>query len=73
MVSVGVVFIFVVSATVTFCIDALSVWYGRGFRIVVSGCVRLMGRRGCCVYFMLGALVCGSCVVIDLHLSAERC
>ncbi len=45
-VAVGVVLVFVVSATIAFCIAALSLWDGREFRIVMWGCVWLMRRRG---------------------------
>ena len=56
MVAVGVVFIFVVSTAVAFCIAALAVWYGGEFRIVMCGCVGLMRRRGWCVVVDVGSI-----------------
>ena len=56
MVAVGFVFIFVVSTIVAFCIDALYVGYGREFRIVMSGCVGLIRRRGWCVVVDVGGI-----------------
>ncbi len=54
--AVGVVFVFVVYATVAFCIAALSVWYEGEFRIVMCEYVGLMRRRGWCVVVDVGGI-----------------
>ncbi len=51
MIVVDFVFVFAVSTTIAFCIDALFAWCCSKFRIMVSRCVGLMMRSSWCVVF----------------------
>ncbi len=51
MIAVEFVFMFVVSMTIAFCIDALFAWCCWEFFIVVSRCVGMLMRNSWCVVF----------------------